>query len=377
MTIHNDPTGGRRCLPDGRLDRSHPAWLLRCLMPRTEKGEREVRDLYSKCGANCGRCPAFRENIATDEDRQRCSDGWHRYLGARVRPDRINCDGCQTPDAENPALIVANCNIRKCATINGAQTCAHCSEYPCEDLGGVASTVGRDRAAARLGVPIPEEDYLAFIEPYELLKHLDEIRASLKLEDLVRPSPPKPFNPRIVDFPEVQTLSQEETAAYRALHRLLRALNTVDGDSYVMQRSLKKGREYFLKLLWTFGLYGELQEEGGWLIELGDDVYYEQKLAGHYDTVVNRYFRVLEECGLHCEHVPLGEGWLLPSGWMRRRCKAWDAGWLMKMAFGGEAGGVAALRALRTYTSGLSKEYGKRAFTRFSRADMRVLSEAQ
>ena len=58
------------------------------------------------------------------------------------------------------------------------------------------------------------------------------------------------------------------------------------------------------------------------------------------------------------------------------RCKAWDAGWIMKMAFGDEAGGVAALRALRTYTSRLSEEYGEKAFRRFSRADMQVLSEA-
>lgn len=334
-----------------------------------------MRDLYSKCGANCGRCPAFKENITSDEDRQRCSDGWHRYLGARVRPDRINCDGCQTPDAENPVLIVANCNIRKCATINSARTCAHCSEYPCEALRGVASTVGRDRAAARLGVPIPEDDYLAFIEPYELLEHLDEIRASLQPEDLVRPSPPKPFRPRIADFPDDLPFSEDERSAHRALHGLLRALNTVDADSYVMQNSLKKRREYFLKLLWAFGLHGELKEEGGWHLELDCDAYYGQKLAGHYDTVVNHYFEVLEQHGVKCEHVPLGEGWLMPSGWMRKSNKRRKAGWLMKMAFDQQAGGVAALKALRTYAARLDQEYGKRAPGYFSRADMRVMRE--
>jgi len=345
-------------------------------VPRTEKGDREVRDLYSKCGANCGHCPAFKENIVTDEDKQRCSDGWHRYLGARVRADRICCDGCQTPDDEKPTLIVPNCSIRKCASINGVETCASCTAYPCEDLSRTARTVSPEGIASRFEAPVPKADYLAFIEPYELLKHLDEIRASLSPEDLVEPTKPRPFKPKTVDFPTDLPFSEEETAAYLVLHRLLSIMNTVEGESHIMQERLKKRRQYFLKLLWTFGLYGGLKEEGGWHLELGDDVYYEQKLAGHYDTVVNRYLKVLGEYGLHCEHVPLGEGWLLPSGWMRRRCKAWDAGWLMKMAFGNEAGGVAALRALTTYTSRLGEEYGKRAFRRFSRADMQVLSKA-
>ena len=48
----------------------------------------------------------------------------------------------------------------------------------------------------------------------------------------------------------------------------------------------------------------------------------------------------------------------------------------MQMAFGDDAGGVAALKALRTYTSRLSEEYGTRTFRRFSRADMQVLRKA-
>jgi hypothetical protein len=64
-----------------------------------------MRDLFSKCGANCGRCPAYRENVRTSEGRQRCSDGWHKYLRVRLNVQRCYCDGCQTPDDENPALV--------------------------------------------------------------------------------------------------------------------------------------------------------------------------------------------------------------------------------------------------------------------------------
>lgn len=335
-----------------------------------------MKDLFSKCGINCGRCPSYRENLQTDEDRQRCSDGWEKYLGFRLSPGKLRlCDGCQAPDAENPVRY-QNCCVRRCAVRNDIETCAHCSAYPqCEDVGMVSfSADTREKTAARLGIPIPEEDYLTFVEPYEGLNHLDEIRASLSAEDIVDPTKPPPFKPKTVDFPEDLRFSKEETSAFKALHRLIKTINTVDADTYVIQERLKKRRQYFLKLLWTFGLFGELKEEGGLHLLLDGDIYLEQKLAGRYSTVVDHCFKALEGYGVQCEHVPLGEGWLLPSGWLRRRGKGWDEGWLMKMAFDDGAGGVSALEALKSYAARLSEEYGKGAYRRFSKADMRVLS---
>jgi len=232
------------------------------------------------------------------------------------------------------------------------------------------SADAREKTAARLGIPIPEEDYLTFIEPYEGLKHLDEIRASLGAEDIVEPTKPPPFKPKTTDFPEAPPSSKEETLALMALHRLIRTINTVDADTYVMQERLKKRRHYFLKLLWTFGLLGELKEEGGLHLVLDGDIYLEQKLAGRYSTVVDHYFKALEEYGVHCEIVPLMEtGWLTPGGTLTKH------GWLMKMAFDDSAGGVAVPTALKGYTATLDEKYGKRAFRYFSKADMRVLNE--
>jgi len=342
------------------------------------KGGHVLQVLFAKCGNNCGRCPSYKENLKTDEDRQRCSDGWEKYLGFRLSPGKLRlCDGCQAPDAENPILYYKNgCTIRRCAVFNGAQTCAHCSVYPCEDLKAFQD-VNRKEIEARIRTPIPEEQYLTFIEPYENLKHLDEIRASLGQEDIVEPTKPPPFKPKTVDFPEDLPFSKEETSAFKALHRLVRTINTVDADTYAMQERLKKRRHYFLKLLWTFGLWGELKEEGGLHLVLDGDIYLEQKLAGRYSTVVDHHFKTLEGYGVHCEHIALGEGWLLPSGWLRRRGKGWDKGWLMKMAFDDNAGGVSALEALKVYTAKLNEKYGKRAFRYFSKADMRVLGDEQ
>lgn len=333
-----------------------------------------MKDLFAKCGNNCGRCPSYRENLQTDEDRQRCSDGWEKYLGFRLSPGKLRlCDSCQAPDDENP-IRYQDCYVRRCAVRNGVETCAHCSAYPrCEDVRMVSLAVGaREKIAARLGVPIPEEDYLTFIEPYEGMKHLDEIRASLGLEEIVEPIKPPPFKPKTVDFPEDPPVSKEERSGFKALHQLIRTINTVDADKYVMQERLKKRRQYFLKLLWAFGLLGESEEEGGLHLVLDGDIYLDQKLAGRYSTVVDHYFKTLEEYGVHCKHVPLGEGWLLPSGWLRRGKR-----WFMKMSFDDNAGGVAALKALQGYTARLNDKYGKRAFRYFSKADIRFLSNEQ
>lgn len=330
-----------------------------------------MKDLFAKCGNNCGRCPSYKENLKTDEDRQRCSDGWEKYLGFRLSPGKLRlCDGCQTPDDENPVLYKNGCKIRRCAILNGVETCAHCSAYPCEDL-LVLQDVSRAEIEARLGAPILEEEYLTFIEPYENLKHLDGIRGSLGAEEIVEPTKPSPFKPKTVDFPEGLPFSREETSAFKALHRLLRTINTVDADTYVMQERLKKRRQYFLELLWTFALFGEPEEEGGSYLVIDSETYVVQKIpfSSYYSRVVKHYFGTLEEYGVHCEIVPLMEsGWLTPGGALRKK------GWLMKMALDDSAGGVAALKALQRYTAMLDERYGKGAFGYFSKADMRGLS---
>ena len=329
-----------------------------------------MKDLFSKCGCNCGRCPSYKENLQTDEDRQRCSDGWYKYLGFRLSPGKLRlCDGCQAPDDENPVRY-QNCYVRRCAVRNDVETCAHCSVYPCEDVKNLHEIQRADageRIAARLGTPIPEEDYLIFIEPYEGIKHLDEIRASLGPEDIVEMTKVS-VKPGLVDFPDDLPFSEEETSAFEALHRLLAAVESVNGVSYARQAALKKRRRHLLKLLWAFGRFGEPKEEGGSHLVIDSETYLAQKIHSSYSRVKD-YFKALGKYGVHCEHVPLiEEGWLTPGGALRKR------GWLMKMSFDDDASGVSALEALQSYTAKLHEKHGERAFRYFSKADRRVLS---
>jgi hypothetical protein len=326
-----------------------------------------MQDLYSKCGANCGRCPSFRDNLQTDQDRRRVSKGWHKYLGFRLSPAKLRqCDGCQAPDDENP-IRYQSCYVRKCAVANGVETCAHCSAYPCADVPKVSLPADyRDRVAARLGASIPDEAYVAFIEPYEGTEHLDRIHASLRPKDIVEMTRVS-VRPRIVDLPADMPLAGKDTSALAALHRLLATIEVVDGISYARQTVLKKRRRDLLKMLWAFGLRGEPEGEGNPRLVLDAETYSAQGIHSGYSRVMD-YSRALEEYGVCCELVPLTkEGWLTPGKALRKK------GWVIKMCLGDEAGGASALTALQYYAAALHQEYGKQAFTRFSQADMRLL----
>ena len=328
-----------------------------------------MKNLFAKCGMNCGRCSTYKENLKTEGDRQRCSDAWKKYFNIRLSPEKLRlCDGCQTPDHENPVRYI-NCRARKCAIFNSVETCAHCSAYPCEDVAQYSLTTDAiQKMSDRLGSPIPQKDYIAFIEPYEAMKHLDAIRSSLASEKIVEMKPVS-FKPKIIDFPENLPLGEEESYGFKPLHRLLSQVGTANNISYARQLALKKTRQHILKILWGFGCFGQYSEQDDASMVLDSEAYLDQKIHSYHSRVCE-YFKILKKYGVLCEIIPLIEKeWLTPTGALRKD------GWLMKMSFGKKAGGSMALKSLVTYTAKLQEKYGKNAFRTFSKADMRDLYE--
>lgn len=326
-----------------------------------------MKDLIGKCGFNCSLCGSYKDNLKTNKDRQEVSDGWHKYFGFRISPEKLlRCDGCQAPEEENPIRYV-NCRIRRCAIKNGAETCANCSAFPCEDVKANSSGHTREKIEAKLGKAIPEEDYLAFLEPYQGVKHLAQMRPSVAPKHMVEMKEVS-LRPRIVDFPDDLPFSGKDGAAFEALHGIISTVGSAEGISYAQREVLKKRRRDLLKILWASGLHGQLKKKGGSYLEIDSRTYLAEKIQSSYSRA-KEYFKTLENYGVHCEHVPLKEkGWLTPKGSLRKE------NWYMKMSFGKDAGGVGALRALQKYTTKLSKKHGKNAFRYFSNADMRVLS---
>jgi hypothetical protein len=326
-----------------------------------------MNDLFAKCGFNCGHCPTYKENLKTFNDRKRCSNGWAKYFNIKLSPEKLRlCDSCQAPDEEKPTRYL-NCYVRKCAVKNGVETCAHCSAFPCEDVTKISRSVGtREEIAERSGMQVPEQDYLAFIEPYEGIKHLQEIRTSLSPKD-IKAMTKVSAEPPIINFPQSLPFPSKETKAYKSLHQLIAAIESVNNVSHARLLMLKKRREHMLKLLWAFGLFRKPNEKEHDHLIIDSETYLAQNIHSSY-LILKSYFKAFEKYGVQCELVPLKEKeWLTPGGALRKK------GWYLNMSFSNEIGDILTLRALQRYAKKLNDKYGKNAFRFFKKADMRVL----
>jgi hypothetical protein len=296
-------------------------------------------------------------------------------------PIRTPCVTCETPDAKIPKtakLPNKKCLIRQCVDKAQIVNCANCSRFPCDTTKATSGAWDRGKIEEKLGASISDEDYRAFVEPFEGLERLHRIRASLKPTEIVDPANVAPLEMKIVDFPEGLTCSKEEVAAFRAVHKLLStmklsSLGLSSTDSFAQQERLKSRRAHVLRFLWILGRYGKLEEGSGLVVDaatFGANRGTEKTLA-IWTTVRDTVFKILSDFGVHCERVALRgfkeEDLATGTGYMRSK------GWVMKMAFEKEAGGTVALEALQAYARRLDEEYGKKAFEHFSDVDMRVL----
>jgi len=228
-----------------------------------------------------------------------------------------------------------------------------------------------------LGDRIKEEDYLTFIEPYEGIKHLDKIRASLGPEDILK-AEISLAESKISNFPEHLPLPKEDLIALQALHSILASVKSIGGGTYAMQVTLENRRRYLLRLLWVFGCYGEMEDKNGSYLVVTSEAYSTKMRQAPAFSLFSRmlgHFDVLKEFGIRCQHVQLTEekygkkGWLTPTGALRRN------GWAIKMSFEERVGGASALKALRTYATRLSEKQGEKGYALFSQVDMRPLEE--
>ncbi len=336
-----------------------------------------AKNLYGRCGCNCGQCPAFVKNARTDQDRQRCSDGWHMVLGVRLRPDVIHCNGCLStkPRKKGDILPDQGCYIRPCAIFFGIDSCAKCHAYPCEDLEArMPGEDFRELTEARIGEPLTDEEYHSFVEPYEALKNLKMIRASLSDEDIVKKTEVPPIKANVVEFPDDMPFSKDRVKAFRTVHNLLFGIISPRADTYARQLRLKRVRRHVLGMLWVLGAYGDMSSDGtrlmikgrkqgttkecGWLVRKRDNTL--------FDTV-EFCMRMLKDSGL------------------RHEFEASKKDWTFSLYFTEKAGGEKTLEALKSYVERLIEEHGNpeysgasnfkgKAFNLFKKADMRVLT---
>lgn len=342
-------------------------------------------DVYSKCGMNCGRCPwsrFTRESMKTAENFQRFRDRCKKILG--YSPTEQPCLTCQTPDKELPKgtrIPPLNCHVRQCVTRIGIKNCAYCSRFPCGAIKDLGTEWTREKFEAKLGASL-SEDYLTFVEPFEALRHLEDIRASLSPKDIAEAVTVPSLETRIVDFPVGLHFSEKEASAFKAVHRLLASikrssLGLTDTDTFAQQRRLKNRMPHFLRFLWIFGRFGEFKKENGTHLTVNPKTYLanrgSEKTLASWPFVENIILKILPEFGIHCKRVALKgakeKDLVTGTGYLR------DKGWVMAMSLDQAHGGASALEALQTYTEKLDKKYGKKAFKYFSDVDMQVLKK--
>ena len=341
--------------------------------------------LVSKCGLDCGTCPwgPYPRKDMTTEEFEQYKKRAKEILG--YTPMKTPCHTCQTPDEEIPKgakLPPRNCLVRQCVDKIDVENCAYCSRFPCGYVKDAAWN--REKFEKKLGAPVSEEDYNTFIKPFEGLKRLENVRASLKSDEIVQAAKVPPLKTKIVDFPNSLPFSKKDTAAFKSLHKILASLKRSslelkDIDTFAQQQRLKNRIPHFLRFLWIFGRFGDLKTEDGVHLVVDAKTYIDnrgsEKTLATWSFVKDVIIKILSEFGVRCERVVLKgakeKDLVTPGGYLRGK------GWVVMMTFDEKAGGVAALRALKNYSKKLDEKYGKKAFRYFAKIDMRVLSRKQ
>ena len=345
----------------------------------------QVSGLVSKCGIDCGACPwgPYPRRGMTAEDFERYRNNAKRILG--YMPIKTACQTCQTPDTKLPKgskLPNRNCLIRQCVGKTGATNCAYCSRFPCETAKGTAGVWNREKIEAKLGMPLTEEEFHTFVEPFEAIKRLMTIRASLKQTEILEPAKAPTPEIRIADLPDNLPFPKKEIESFKMVHKLLTilersSLRLRDTDTFAQHHQLEKRRAHVQRFLWILGRHGKLEKEKGVGLVLDAGTFEanrgSEKALAIWPFLKDNVFEVLSELGICCERIALKgvkeEDLVTGTGYLRSR------GWTVKMSFREEIGGTAALKALQTLTQRLEEKHGKRAVQHLRAADMRILCE--
>jgi hypothetical protein len=347
----------------------------------------DVEQAISKCGNYCGTCPwgCYQRARISEE-------GWEDYKVAAKKyvgftPTAKPCQSCQTPN-ENLAKdvgvhnFVRGCLARECAVFNEIQNCAYCSRYPCDWIEAHIGEITRETVSERLGEPVPDGAYESFIEPFQGKAHLDLIRAGLNSDDIVEAKTVEIPVKKVVDYPEGAKIRGIKLSDLKAAHSFLSTLASTrfglkHPDTVAGAGIIKGRRDVLFRFLWTLIQNGEIRN-GGKTLVLDGVTYAENKKGRDSLTTLSRanmYFKMLKDLGINAELIQLHDDWFTDMGFLRTHIpKTHEPAWELVVSFTDKIGGKSTLKALKAYVNELTREYEKRAYSRFSKVDMRFLS---
>jgi hypothetical protein len=346
-----------------------------------------MKAVFSKCGNMCSSCPwgVWVRRNQNPEEWDSYSEDVKKYVG--YSPTKNPCHGCQTP-TENLSKDVGvhnflrGCDARKCAFHNDIRNCAYCSRYPCDKIKSLNVNNNREDTEQRIGEPIPDDKYLTFVRIFEGQKNLDEIRSNLSPGEIHEVKTVEKKLPKIVAFPEVKSQYVEYQALHGALISIIASeLGLVDTDTVAGQEMLRKRRAVLLRLLWIAILHGTLDENTLSVDSISINTY--KKGTSGFPTTEGgwkRWLEILSSIGIQGEmkFAPLDKSELFsPMGWLRERIpRTNEPVWHLEISLKKKLGGAESLKLLYSYVKQIDNEYGKRAYSRFTKADMRLFQDA-
>ncbi len=333
----------------------------------------EKETIYSKCGFYCNRCPAYKDNSATEEGRRRGSELWKKYFGLDFKPDIVRCEGCQSAEPWKTGNMLPDrrCHIRACAVYNGVPTCAHCASFPCEEYSKqVPGEKLRQQRESAANTQFTDEEYLKNLEQFEGQPHLNRLHGALSPSDIIQP---KPFTSasKIAPFPEKLASSPPDQEKMKRLYLLLSSIFSQKADSYAGQVLTDRKTLYLRGVLWVIILYGEIKD--GEIVLDGEPNKDKKECSRLVRKTDNTLHSAVREAVDH-----------LVSFGLRVNFKAVKKSWILTLSIDQKNGGEEVLKALKNYVTNLAEKYGEpeysgsfdlkgRAFKLFTRVDMNGL----
>ena len=316
---------------------------------------------FSKCGMNCSICPwsmsvrqLMNEN-EFQEFRTRCKS----VLGYSPSDNFSNCVGCQTPNEEIPAtsyLPLRNCKVRKCVQISEIENCAYCSNFPCPAVTHIAGLWTRQKLEKKRRTKFSDIDYQQIIEPFEGLRHLDEIHQKINSGDIKNPKLFDPLDNKIIPFPTQFIRYKDMMNPMKKLYDLLCRLYTNSDNTYAGQQSYKEFHRFTYNFLLILGKYGVFKPNQNEIFIDRDNFMREKKKKNL--TTRHKYYNLLKTFGIIIKELDFKEN----TG-------------KLKMNFDPSIGGTSVLQGLQIYIGELEKTFGKNASRHLSKADFLLFTE--
>jgi hypothetical protein len=133
-----------------------------------------MKELLAKCGFRCDLCPAYYENIKSNEDKVKLSEGWQRVFGFNISPEEVECVGCHNEGKHADS----GCLVRPCVIEKGLDNCACCKNFGCDSLKTRIDFL--DNLLTKQDRKITDEDYQHYALAYESRPRLMKLRESMK-----------------------------------------------------------------------------------------------------------------------------------------------------------------------------------------------------